>query len=135
MSTVEERLANLEHERWAGWQEYLHKLCMRNEDGSLAIPKDKVKRWERQIATPYEELSEEEKESDRIEARKTLKILQSEIAQAKLEAVEELERWILGNTEASISDTEYGQEINYEFIIPELLKNKLTELKSSIEKK
>ena len=38
----------------------------------LGLPS--VKRYLRQAATPYAELSEEEKESDRIEARKRLKL-------------------------------------------------------------
>ncbi len=60
-----ELLANIEHQRWADWQKYLHSLCLKNEDGSLTIPIDSVKYWERQIATPYSELTEKEKDSDR----------------------------------------------------------------------
>jgi hypothetical protein len=73
-----EKLANIEHERWSGWQKYLHSLCHKEENGELTIPKYCVERWERQINTPYSELSEEEKESDRIEARKTLPIILAE---------------------------------------------------------
>ena len=54
-SAVEEFAAQ-EHDRWAKWQKYMHSLCTKNEDGSLTIPKEKVERWERQIATPYSEL-------------------------------------------------------------------------------
>lgn len=60
-----ERLAAVEHERWAHWQEYLHSQCEQMADGSLAIPSNLVAKWERQIATPYSELSEKEKQSDR----------------------------------------------------------------------
>lgn len=67
---VVEKGADLEHDRWSGWQKYLHSLCVKNEDGTLTIPKERVERWERQIATPYSELSEQEKEYDRIEVRK-----------------------------------------------------------------
>ena len=70
-----EELANLEHDRWSGWQKHLHGLCEKNKDGSLTIPASKVARWERQIQTPYSELSEKEKDSDREEAEKTLKII------------------------------------------------------------
>lgn len=60
-----EQLAAIEHSRWADWQKYLHSLCIVNDDGSLTIPKDALDHWERQIATPYADLSEREKESDR----------------------------------------------------------------------
>src|SRR3990167_6638544 len=60
-----EKFAAIEHERWADWQKYMHGKCMRNEDGSLTIPAALVDRWERQIQTKYEDLSEQEKKSDR----------------------------------------------------------------------
>lgn len=64
-----EKLAEMEHARWARWQEYLHSKCAKNPDGSLAIPSELVIHWERQISTPYSQLSEREKESDRKEVR------------------------------------------------------------------
>lgn len=60
-----EFLSAKEHKRWAKWQRYLHSNCIKNEDGSLTIPKEKVDRWERQINTDFEELSEQEQQSDR----------------------------------------------------------------------
>ncbi len=65
MSDLFEHLAEIEHTRWADWQRYLHGLCVTNPDGSLTIPVDRVRWWERQIATPYADLSEQEKDSDR----------------------------------------------------------------------
>lgn len=67
-----EVLADVEHQRWAGWQEYLHSLCVKNDDGSLTIPKERVEWWEKEIATPYAELPDNLKEYDRAEVRKTL---------------------------------------------------------------
>lgn len=72
-SELIERLADVEHTRWAHWQRYLHSMCEENEDGSLTIPKDLVNRWDVQINTPYSELSEKEKESDRKEVTNTIK--------------------------------------------------------------
>lgn len=43
-----DRLASIEHERWAHWQRYVHAHQQR-DDGSLVIPPDLVARWERQI--------------------------------------------------------------------------------------
>lgn len=58
-----EKLAAIEHERWADWQKWCHKVLRENCPSSEM---EKVlERWDRQIATPYSELSEEEKDSDR----------------------------------------------------------------------
>ena len=70
-----EALAAVEHERWAHWQQYLHEQCARNDDGSLTIPAPLVSRWASQMATPYAELSESEKESDREQVREYIATL------------------------------------------------------------
>lgn len=67
-----ERLAAIEHERWAHWQRYMHDRGLRTEDGGLTIPGDLVSRWERQISTPYAALTEAEKQSDRDQVWKYL---------------------------------------------------------------
>jgi Tol biopolymer transport system component len=65
-----EHLAAIEHERWADWQRWVHEAGTRNPDGSVTISAANVARWERQIATPYADLSEPEKEADRREVRR-----------------------------------------------------------------
>lgn len=60
-------LADIEHRRWADWQRYLHDQCDQQEDGSLVIPAQLVARWNRQIETPYTDLPNVEKSSDRNE--------------------------------------------------------------------
>lgn len=72
---VTEQLAALEHERWSYWQRYLHGKGARQADGSLLLPAELVERWERQIATPYEQLSDIEKESDREQVRRYLPLI------------------------------------------------------------
>lgn len=67
-----DELAAIEHERWSHWQRYVHDKGTRQADGSLVIPQDIVAQWDRQIATPYADLSEKEKESDREQVRKYL---------------------------------------------------------------
>ena len=61
--------AALEHDRWARWQKWCHQVFV---DGKF---EEYIPRWERQIATPYSELSEEEKESDRKETRNYLPLI------------------------------------------------------------
>lgn len=62
---LKEELAAREHLRWAHWQDWMHGKCTKRPSGSLVIPASLVGRWERQIATPYEQLSDLEKQSDR----------------------------------------------------------------------
>jgi hypothetical protein len=71
-----ETLASIEHERWSHWQRYVHSKSVAHGDGgALVIPADLVERWERLIATPYSELTEEEKESDREQVRRYLPLI------------------------------------------------------------
>ena len=65
-----ERLAAYAHEAWAGWIRYQWSLSVLNEDGTRTIPKNSVDRWTRQSSTPYSQLPENEKRSDRKEADK-----------------------------------------------------------------
>ena len=52
-----DRLAAIEHDRWSDW----HKHCRER------WTPENIARWNRQADTPYEELSESEKASDRRE--------------------------------------------------------------------
>lgn len=75
-----EALAAYAHEAWSGWMNYLFdKSRMQGLDGcrrwEVVIPSDLVERWRQQVRTKYADLSEEEKESDRAEADKTLAIM------------------------------------------------------------
>jgi hypothetical protein len=71
-----EQLAALEHQRWAHWQKYVHDHGQRQPDGSIVLPASLVERWERQINTPYNDLAENEKDSDREQVRKYFPILE-----------------------------------------------------------
>ena len=70
-----EQLAALEHERWSHWQRYMHSKGERKSDGSLLLPANLVKRWEKQFCTPYSALSETEKESDREQVQRYLSVV------------------------------------------------------------
>lgn len=64
--------AERQHEIWAHWMTYQFSLCQEQRDGSLIIPADEVARWKRRLATPYQGLTEEERESDREVVREHL---------------------------------------------------------------
>jgi hypothetical protein len=79
MNRLQEKLADLCHSQWAGWMEYLFSQGTFNIDGTWTMPKWAVQRWTRQMKTKYQQLSETEKNSDKKEANKFLKIFQKKI--------------------------------------------------------
>jgi hypothetical protein len=70
-----ERLAEYAHDAWSGWMKYLFSKSTSNEDGTVTIPKWAVNRWSRQASTKYSGLLEDEKESDRAEARRIIQAI------------------------------------------------------------
>lgn len=82
---MREQLADLEHQRWAGWQRYLHSRCIKLPEGGLVIPAEFVRRWERQMDTHYKDLSEKEKQSDREQVDRYLPLLLAAIAERDAE--------------------------------------------------
>jgi hypothetical protein len=77
--SILEELAAIEHERWSTWQRHLHSQGARQPDGSLILPPELGARWERKMQTPYESLTEAEKQSDRDQVRRCLPTIQSVI--------------------------------------------------------
>lgn len=72
---MREELAALAHEQWSGWVKYMFKCMTHNDDGTSTVPEWACQRWVRQMYTPYADLPENEKESDRTEADKVLAII------------------------------------------------------------
>jgi len=73
-----EQLSDKEHASWARWMQYLFSQCETYMVGdSLVIPGRLVRHWRRQIETPYAELSEKEKQSDREEVAHILPIIEA----------------------------------------------------------
>jgi len=67
-----EEFADIQHQIWSHWQKYLHSKLEYTEytkDGKLyacyVLDAGLYERWSKQIDTPYSELTEKEKESDR----------------------------------------------------------------------
>lgn len=119
-----EKGADLEHERWAKWQEYLHSKCREHtvnslnsttkqyEDiptGNLIIPRELRNRWERQISSSYSELSEQEKESDRIEVRKYLPLIQELETSIRREVYVELVQDLQHDTYCKIKGEQFKE--------------------------
>lgn len=102
-----EKGADIEHDRWARWQQYMFSKMVEEEifeegghfkTGNYILPKEFVDRWFRQIDTKYAELSEDEKESDRKETRNYIPILTSSLISLLEEVVpEKIEDSICGD--------------------------------------
>ncbi len=82
LNDLVDELAAIEHERWAHWQRYMHEHGSRQADGSLILPAELVARWDRQIAVPYAELADSEKESDREQVGRYLPLIAKRLSDA-----------------------------------------------------
>lgn len=63
-----ETLAEIEHEQWMEWAKSLQE----NED----LSEDRINRWEK-LYIPYDELTDESKEDDRVYARKVIEAIKN----------------------------------------------------------
>lgn len=95
---LKEKLAAIEHERWADWQKWMHKRMKPHDDpmrGEMCMDEEDYERWERQIKTPYAELSDEEKASDMEQVDRYWPLITALIEQKQIEAREQTAQTIL----------------------------------------
>lgn len=81
-----EQLAAVQHEIWAHWMRYMFTCGQFGPDGSWHMPAFKAERWQRQMDTPYAELTDRERESDREQADKILAVVAPQLAAATVRA-------------------------------------------------
>ena len=67
-------LAALCHDQWTGWVKYLFSVC-ETHDGTVYMPKGHESLWKRQMSLGFCDLTPEERDSDRTEARKFITLL------------------------------------------------------------
>ena len=98
-----EQLAASEHSSWARWMRYflgkLQKRHIKHDSGNVAnimfnqhdliIPAAYVKALQKQIDTPYEQLSEREKQYDRDEVEHILPIIEAYVSEQTKEGKNE----------------------------------------------
>lgn len=77
-----EKLASIEHTRWADWQAYImsesFKVVSRDDKViHLTIPTEYWENWNKQIRTYYKYLSEKEKDSDREQVMRYWELIKS----------------------------------------------------------
>lgn len=80
---LREKLADLQHAIWSHWMRYMFtqgEIVNDLDDCDFVeawlMPHEKLLRWRRQMNTPYTELTEKEKESDRQQADKIISLLE-----------------------------------------------------------
>jgi hypothetical protein len=81
-----EQLADKEHASWARWMDYLISTGVNTVEGNLVIPAALALQWRRQADTPYTELTEREKQSDRDEVAHILPIIRQFLASSREDA-------------------------------------------------
>jgi len=73
-SILLEKLADLEHKQWGIWMTWLFSIS-KTKGSDVTQRKERWTQWRREANTPYGQLSEREKDSDREFARRVLKVL------------------------------------------------------------
>jgi len=74
MNELTQNLAVYAHEAWSGWMKHMFSKSRKNQSGSVLIPADLARRWERQMGTSYDDLPADEQISDVAEAHKMIAI-------------------------------------------------------------
>jgi hypothetical protein len=87
-----EKLAAIEHERWADWMQYMFDCGVKSGDDNIGVrvvgwPTKQFEHWQRQIETDYEDLSAKEKQSDRDQVDRYLPLLNQLIYTQVLELI------------------------------------------------
>lgn len=133
---LKEQLADIEHQRWADWQKWCHEVLRRELPLDFHPRLGKVlERWDKQIATPYKDLSEKEKQSDRDQVDRYFPLILHLIEEAEREAsLKTLEEVSNKAVELHITDLEMKQHhtgVGWEDVImaDEITKMRLAELK------
>lgn len=88
---LRQKLAAIEHERWADWQKWVHDQGKITGDSpmDLLLPEATWKRWQRQIDTPYS--SDAEKASDLEQVDRYWPLIEAYVAAERTRLCDELE--------------------------------------------
>ena len=70
---MRERIATYLHDLWCRWITELFVQSQSNDDGSVTLPVELVTKWSWQASTEYDGLTEDEKNSLRVEADEILR--------------------------------------------------------------
>jgi hypothetical protein len=99
-----ELVAALAHEQWSGWMLYMIGKSQKKSDGSVVIPSALVERWMRQMTTAYNNLPENEKDSDRDEADRFIKLFSENQAITEIAALADIREALGVGSEPMLAD-------------------------------
>jgi uncharacterized protein YecT (DUF1311 family) len=125
---LREKLAAIEHERWSDWQKWVHNCGVKHPNGDITLKAVDVNRWDEQINTPYKDLTENEKDSDRDQVDRYWPLVELYCHKQVIEATEKYivtakkYHYTLGYGEPVIKVSEW---VKY-------LENELTELRKTL---
>lgn len=116
---LKEKLAAIEHERWADWQTWMHSKMVTNDntDKWYHLPKRYFKWWQKQIKTPYADLSEKEKDSDREQVDRYWPLIEALLQQSRSALLDEIEKILEDNNiteEMPVARTNSETESSYQ---------------------
>jgi hypothetical protein len=110
---IKEKLAAIEHERWADWQKWCHQV-LRDQLPPSDELEAVLRRWDRQIETPYSQLSSKEKASDMEQVDRYWPLIEAEIQKQMVAArIAELS-WCNNNATTVV----YKDDFKHGFAIP-----------------
>lgn len=100
---LKEKLAAIEHERWADWQKWCHEVLYKELGWSDRLEKV-LERWRVQIETPYSELSDREKASDMEQVDRYWPLILNLLEGEKRKAVDDVIRMMEWLSEGTIKE-------------------------------
>jgi len=95
---LRQKLASIEHERWADWQKWVHTVY----ENPTRPFEEAIANWKKQINTPYSDLTEREKASDMEQVDRYWHLI-DQYTQSKLKA-------FAGEVEKAIGEDEYPEQ-------------------------
>jgi hypothetical protein len=103
---LKEKLAEIEHERWADWQKWIH-LVYENPTRPF---EEAIANWKVQIDTPYSKLSDREKASDMEQVDRYWPLVLSFIRTEKLKLLAEVRELLIDRIPVYDGDDSFGKE-------------------------
>lgn len=114
---LREKLATIEHKRWADWMEYMLDCAVKPGDDNIGVrtcgwPTAQFEYWQRQIETDYAALPDQEKASDMEQVDRYWPLIEEYIHKAVIEGkIDELKEIQMSDIHDGLKDEIYNDYI------------------------